>query len=195
VREGACLRSHNSTRRICGRWGTWRTLLTLSVCIPSFGPRSACLLALSLTRRICGRWAAWQTPVAHAFSVPSFGSRNLLRASKRRPRSVGLAARPWRFRSASPTLVSGGMLAQGALHVGWNNSWDIPWHIESRFANVLVCAGLFAQECKTSGFADLLKRRSRATISERPFTSGGLCLVRVLFYCPHLASLAAVGAL
>ena len=72
---------------------------------------------------------------------------------ERRPRSGGLAARPWRFRSASSTLVSG--MALSVLHVGWNNSWDISWHIESRFANVLVCAGLFAQECKTSGFADL----------------------------------------
>ena len=90
--------------------------------------------------------------------------------SQRRPRSEGLATRPWRFRSASSTLVSG-MLALGVLHVGWDISWDIEsrfanvlhvgWnnslHIESRFANVLVCAGLFAQECKTSGFADLLE--------------------------------------
>jgi len=60
--------------------------------------------------------------------------------SERRLRSEeGLAARLWRFCSASSTLVSG-MLALSVLHVGWNNSW----HIESRFAYVLLCAGLFA---------------------------------------------------
>jgi len=75
--------------------------------------------------------------------------------SERRPRSEGLAARPWRFRSASSTLVSG--MALGVLHVGWRNFWHISLDIESRFANVLVCAGIFAQECKTSGFADLLQ--------------------------------------
>ena len=94
--------------------------------------------------------------LALAVCVPSFGPR-------RCPRSVGLAARPWRFRSASSTLVRG-MLALAFSHVYvnfllevlGNNSRDISLHIESRFANVLVCAGLFAQECKTSGFADLL---------------------------------------
>ena len=106
---------------------------------------------------------------------------------ERRPRSGGLATRPWRFRSASSTLVSG-MLALGVLHVGWNNSLHISWDIESRFANVLVCAGLFAQECKTSAFADLLshelKRRSRATISEMALYFGGLCLVGVAVQLP-----------
>ena len=84
-----------------------------------------------------------------AFLALDLGAR-----SERRPRSEGLAARRWPFRSASSTLVSG--MALGVLHVGWNNSLHISWDIESRFANVLVCAGLFAQECKTSGFADLL---------------------------------------
>ena len=52
--------------------------------------------------------------------------------SERRPRSEGLAARRWRFRSVLLTLVSG--MALGDLHVDWN----ISLYIEPRFANVFT---------------------------------------------------------
>ena len=79
--------------------------------------------------------------------LASFGSRFPLRAgaSLRRACRAALAL-PF---CVVDLIVSG--MALSVLHVGWNISLDI----ESRFANVLVCAGLFAQECKTSGFADL----------------------------------------
>ena len=71
---------------------------------------------------------------------------------ERRPRSEGLAERLLTLAVVCVVdlIVSG--MALSILHVGWDISLDI----ESRFANVLVCAGLFAQECKTSSFADLL---------------------------------------
>ena len=104
----------------------------------------ACLKAdSSHLRKICG--------LAHAPDacvLPSSGPRS---PSERCPRSVGLAVRPWRFRSASSTFVSG--MALSVLHVGCNSSlhlfWHVEfnllmiffaWHIESRFANVLFCA-------------------------------------------------------
>ena len=52
--------------------------------------------------------------------------------SERRPRSGGLAARPWRFRSASSTLVSG--MALSVLHVGWKIRGTLHCtYIEPRF--------------------------------------------------------------
>ena len=86
--------------------------------------------------------------------------------SERCPRSDGLAARLWRFRSASSTLISG--MALCVLHVGWNNSLRILRHIEPRFINVLFCsAGLFAQECKHQASLIYSKHRRLSDASSK----------------------------
>ena len=93
--------------RICGRCAAWRTPLALSICIPSFGPRSP-LRAASSLRRAC------RAALALQFCVVDLGK--------------------WH---------GAGLTCPGRLHVGWGISL---LDIESSFANVLVCAGLFAQE-------------------------------------------------
>ena len=123
----------------------------------------ACLLAQSLTRRICGRCAAWRTLLTLSFASLAFDQGA---HSEWRPRSEGLAARRWRFRSASSALVSG-ITSGTEFLLGWNNSW----HIEPRFANALVCARLFAQDCNI-WLSSLRLSRARAS------TRAGACVSR-----------------